>query len=138
MISDDESDQTINAGAFALLHHIARARLSNRKLTVIDATNLQYQARRPFLRMARAHGFPVIALVFELSIESTLENNRRRPKRTVPEHIIAQHVQEMSGALSRLEHEGYEAIWRLDEVGVRAAVFERVSKLNQPGSVQKD
>src|SRR5262245_23970124 len=54
MLVDEEGDQTINASAFALLHHIARARLAAGKLTVIDATNLETRARRPLLRIARA------------------------------------------------------------------------------------
>ncbi|MGH9799116.1 MAG: AAA family ATPase, partial [Blastocatellia bacterium] len=70
MIRDDESDQMINSEAFGLLHHIARLRLQQRRLTVIDATNLQFGARRPLLRMARAYRMPMVAVVFRISLEN--------------------------------------------------------------------
>jgi protein phosphatase len=126
MISDDESDQTINDKTFALLHHIANLRLSVGKLTVIDATNLEFRARRPLLRMARKYRRPVCAMLFEIPIERCLENNRLRPERKVPEHVIVQHEREQAAAIQRLDREGYDRIWRFDEAGVRSAVIRRV------------
>ncbi len=126
-ISDDESDQTVNAAAFALLHQIARTRLSVGKLTVIDATNLQFRARRPLLRMARQYRLPIIAIVFKTTINACLEQNRARSDRFVTEDVIEQHVRELSGALSRIEHEGYARIYLLDETTVNDVVIERTA-----------
>ena len=39
---------------FAVLHLIAEKRLAAGKLTVIDATNVQKEARKPFLELAKS------------------------------------------------------------------------------------
>ncbi|MCI0336342.1 MAG: AAA family ATPase [Acidobacteria bacterium] len=116
MICDDESDQSINREAFGLLHHITRLRLAFRQMTVVDATNLQDQARRPLLRMARACQFPVFAIVFKISLETCLANNRNRPHRLVTEDVISQHTEELPGAMLQLKGEGYQRIFILDEL----------------------
>ncbi len=53
MVCDDEVEQGVNDQAFAVVHAIARARLALRKLVVIDATNVQPEARAPLLELAR-------------------------------------------------------------------------------------
>lgn len=127
LLCDDESDQTVTPAAFGLLHHIARLRLSRRRLTVIDATNLHYRARRPLLRMARAHRTPVVALVFNVSVATCLAHNRARAARLVAEDVIRQHHQELPEVVARLEHEGYAGIYMLDESALHRAAIVRVS-----------
>jgi predicted kinase len=126
MICDDENDQSVNREAFSLLHYIARLRLSSGRLVVIDATNLQYRARRPLLRIARAHQTPLVALVFNLPLEKCLANNLARPDRFVIEDIIREHADELPHAIRHLDREGYEKIYILDELDVRAARVEKV------------
>jgi protein phosphatase len=133
MISDDEADQSVNHAAFALLHHIARARLSVRKLTVIDATNLQSRARRPFRQMARIYRLPLIAIVFNIPLTSCLENNRMRRSRFVIEEVIEKHAGELTAALTRLDREGYERIYLLEKSNVNDVVIERIG-LDSSGS----
>jgi len=125
LICDDESNQEVNPEAFGLLHHITRLRLSLRRLTVIDATNLQYQARRPLLRIARHHQLPVVAIVLKISLETCLSHNRTRPHRSVGEHAIKQHVSELSLAITRLAREGYQSIFLLDEDQIDSVTVER-------------
>jgi len=115
MIADDESDQGVTAAAFSLLHHIARARLEVGRLTVIDATNLQFTARRPLLRMARFFHVPAVAIVLDVSLETCLARNLTRSSRRVNEEVIGQHSQELSSTISRLRHEGYARIYVLSE-----------------------
>ena len=115
LISDDESDQTINAEAFGLLHHIARLRIQQRKLTVIDATNLQFHARRPLLRMARAHQFPIIALVFQVSLETCLIQNQARLERQVNRAVLELHQQQLAETLCRLDREGYSRVYGIEK-----------------------
>jgi predicted kinase len=128
LISDDESNQNINSDAFGLLHHIIRLRLSLGRLTVVDATNLKYQARRPLLRIARHHQLPIIAIVLNPSLKTCLANNRTRPYRSVGEDAIKQHVSELSLALTRLEREGYQSIFVLDENQIDSVMIERKSR----------
>src|ERR1700722_2900824 len=55
LIADDETDQTATADAFDLLHSIASRRLARGRLTVIDATNVQREARTPLVALARKY-----------------------------------------------------------------------------------
>ena len=47
LVSDDENDQTATGDAFDVLHYIARKRLAAGKLTVMDATNIRPEDRKP-------------------------------------------------------------------------------------------
>jgi hypothetical protein len=55
MVSDDENNQAVTNEAFALLHYIAAQRLALGRLTVIDATNVQPEARKPLVELARKY-----------------------------------------------------------------------------------
>ena len=46
LVADDENDQSATTDAFAALHFIAGRRLARAKLTVVDATNVQSEARK--------------------------------------------------------------------------------------------
>lgn len=126
MICDDESDQTINAETFGLVHHIARLRLQQNRLTVIDATNLQFRARRPLLRMARACRLPVVAIVFNLSLENCLSHNLSRPKRQVSREVIELHQQQLAIAQARLNLEGYSGIYVIEKADLPDLVVRKL------------
>src|SRR6187455_3088993 len=53
LVSDDESDQTATNDAFEVLHYLAAKRLARGRLTVVDATNVQPEARKPLVELAR-------------------------------------------------------------------------------------
>src|SRR5512137_1580991 len=53
LVSDDENDQKATADAFEILHFVARKRLAAGRLTVVDATNVQVEARKPLVQLAR-------------------------------------------------------------------------------------
>ncbi len=126
MISDDESDQTINAEAFGLLHYIARLRIQQRKLTVIDATNLQFRARRPLLRMARAHQLPMVAIVFQVSLETCLAQNLARTERQVRRGVLELHQQQLAETLLRLDREGYGQIYVIEKPDFANLVVQKL------------
>src|SRR3954465_12878272 len=66
LVSDDENSQEATTDAFEVLHFIASKRLAAGRLTVIDATNVQPEARRPLVALAwQFHMLPV-ALVLNL------------------------------------------------------------------------
>src|SRR3954452_17256127 len=66
LVADDENDQTATDDAFAVLHAIAARRLARGRLTVIDATNVQPDARKPLLRLARDYHVLPVAIVLNL------------------------------------------------------------------------
>jgi protein phosphatase len=53
LVSNDENDQSATKEAFELLHFILRKRLAAGHLTVIDATNVQPESRKPLVEIAR-------------------------------------------------------------------------------------
>jgi protein phosphatase len=126
LVCDDEGDQSVNRAAFDLLHNIARARLSARRLTVIDATNLETRSRRRLLRIARACRIPAVAIAFNIPLEKCLEQNLTRSERVVKEEVLSYHALQLERAISRLGYEGYARIYRLDEANVNDVAIERI------------
>ncbi len=126
LVCDDESDQSFNGAAFGLLRHIARVRLAARRLTVIDATNLETRARRRLLRIANDHRVPAVAIAFSVPLEKCLERNLMRAERVVAEDVIALHAARFEWAMTRLRFEGYERLYVLDEKSMNDAVIERL------------
>src|SRR5579883_1462190 len=63
LVRDDETDQSATRDAFEVLHLIAAKRLAAGRLTVIDATNVQPEARRPLLAVARQYHCLPVAIV---------------------------------------------------------------------------
>ena len=47
-------------------HAVAAKRLAGRRLTVIDATNVQKEARRPLVTLARAYHCLPVAIVLDM------------------------------------------------------------------------
>ena len=53
LVADDENDQSATPAAFEVLRFIAGKRLAAGRLTVVDATNVQPEARRELVALAR-------------------------------------------------------------------------------------
>ncbi|HLO28951.1 MAG TPA: AAA family ATPase, partial [Anaerolineales bacterium] len=53
LVSDDENNQSVTKEAFEILHFIATKRLAAGRLTVVDATNVQPESRKPLVTLAR-------------------------------------------------------------------------------------
>ena len=66
MVSDDENNQAATKEAFDLLHFIARQRLAAGRLTVVDATNVQPEARQPLVEIAREYHCLPVAIVLDV------------------------------------------------------------------------
>src|SRR5262249_52767499 len=88
VITDDENDQSVTPDAFELLHLTAAKRLAVGRLTVIDATNVQPDARQECLTLARRFHFLPIAIVFDIDEAICLERNAARPDRHIPPRVV--------------------------------------------------
>ena len=66
LVSDDENSQAATKDAFEVLHFIAAKRLVGGRLVVVDATNVQPEARKPLVELARTYHVLPVALVFDL------------------------------------------------------------------------
>jgi protein phosphatase len=64
LVGDDETDQSVTGDAFDLVREIAGKRLKNRKLAVIDATNVRAADRKSWIELARRwHALPVAIVI---------------------------------------------------------------------------
>ena len=111
LVSDDENDQTATKDAFEVLHYIASKRLAAGRLTVIDATNVQPEARKPLVALAREYHVLPVALVFNLSEKLCQERNRERAERDFGPHVIRQQSQQLRRSVRHLKREGFRHIY---------------------------
>ena len=107
LVSDDETDQTATNDAFEVLHFIASKRLAAGKLTVIDATNVQVEARKPLLALAREYHCLTVAIVFNMPTKLCQERNEARPDRNLKPHVVRQQSQQLRRSLRNLKREGF-------------------------------
>jgi len=127
-VADDAEDQTATDAAFELLHTALGLRLARRRLTVVDATNVEAWARGRLLAVARRHGRPAAAIVFDLPLEVCLERNLLRGDRRLPEAAIRRQHARMRASLKALAGEGFEPVWVISSAAaVDAARPERSS-----------
>jgi protein phosphatase len=113
LVSDDENDQAATNDAFEVLHFIARKRLAAGKLTTIDATNVQPDARKPLVALAREFHVLPVAIVFDLPDKLCHERNRNRANRDFGPHVVRSQVQQMRRSLRGLEREGFRHVFVL-------------------------
>lgn len=126
LVSDDENSQEATKDAFELLHFIASKRLAAGKLTVIDATNVQPEARKPLVQLARQYHCLPVAIAFKLPEKVCQERNRERTDRNFGSHVIPQQYQAMRRSLSALDREGFRHTFVMDSIEeVDAAFIER-------------
>lgn len=110
LVSDDENDQTATKEAFEVLHFIARKRLAAGRLTVIDATNVQPDSRKPLVALAREFHVLPIAIVFDFPEKVCQERNRNRPNRDFGSHVVRNQAQQLRRSLRGLEREGFRGV----------------------------
>jgi protein phosphatase len=126
LVSDTESDQAATNDAFEVLHFIAAKRLAAAKLTVVDATNVQVEARKPLVALARQYHCLPVAIVFNLPEKICQERNRGRLDRDFGPHVVRQQQQQLRRSLRGLEREGFRHIYAFaSPEEVDAAEIER-------------
>ena len=94
-ISGSAADQSVSRAAFKALHAALGRRLRDRRLTVVDATNLTSAARAALVTRAAAAGIPAIAIVLDLPEQIVLARNAARRDRVVPEDVVRRHLAEL-------------------------------------------
>lgn len=114
MVADNENDMTANQTAFEVLHYIAEKRLSIGKLTVIDATNVQADARKPLIALAREQDCLPVAIVLKLPEKICWERTRIRPDRDFPRHVLKRQFSQFRRSLRYLKKEGFRHVYTLE------------------------
>ena len=126
LVSDDENNMAATAAAFRVLHSIAGERLQSRRLTVIDATSVDPESRKPLVALARKHGCVPVAIVFDLPVEVSVERNRGRGGRNVDGRVVRRQNGLLRRSMDGLEDEGFHDVYRLDSsAAVEAATVVR-------------
>jgi protein phosphatase len=113
LVSDDENAQTATKDAFEVLHFIARKRLAAGRLTVVDATNVQPEARKPLVALAREFHVLPVAIVLNLPEKLCHERNQNRPDRQFGPHVVRNQSQQLRRSLRGLEREGFRHVFTL-------------------------
>ncbi len=113
LVSDDENDQAATADAFDVLHYIAGKRLAAGRLTVVDATSVQPQARRPLVALAREHDVLPVAIVFDLPERLCIERNAARPDRPFGAEVVRRQSDQLRRGLKGLQREGFRTVHML-------------------------
>jgi protein phosphatase len=107
LVSDDETDQSATTDAFEVLHFIAAKRLAAGKLTVIDATNVQADARKSLHALAKEYHYLSAAIVFNLPAKLCQERNDARPDRDFKPHVVRNQTSQLRRSLRGLKREGF-------------------------------
>ncbi|HEY5628998.1 MAG TPA: AAA family ATPase, partial [Candidatus Limnocylindrales bacterium] len=117
----DPGDQRATAPAFAALHRAVRRRLALGLLTVVDATSVRAEDRRPLLRAAAEARIPAVAIVLDLPEGVVLTRNEARGPTAVPELAVRRHLARLRASLH--------------EPGLGAEGFGQVVVLRDPAAV---
>ena len=126
MVSDDANDQSATSDAFAVLNFIAAKRLQAGRLTVIDATSVQPEARKPLVGLAREHDCLAVAIVLNMPESLCHARNRERPDRSFGRRVVRRQVQQLKRSLRRLRREGFRHVFVLNSPEeVEAVTIER-------------
>jgi predicted kinase len=126
MVADDENALDVNREAFDVLQKIASTRLKLRRLAVIDATNVQADARKPLIQLARDNDVLAVAIVFDLAEGLLQERSRHRADRDLLPHVIRNQSNDLRRSLRNLQREGFRYVHVLrSPEEVDAVVIER-------------
>ncbi|MGH7132032.1 MAG: polynucleotide kinase-phosphatase [Phycisphaerales bacterium] len=112
-VSDDDNNQEATGDAFDVLHYVARKRLTRGLLTVVDATNVQAEDRRPLVMLAREFHCLPVAIVVDTPEQVCHDRNRTRADRSFGPHVIRNQKSALHRGLRGLEREGFRHVFVL-------------------------
>jgi len=114
LVADDENDQSATPEAFALLHYLVGLRLKRGLLTVIDATNVQPEARKTLVQLARDYHVLPTAIILDVPDRLAEDRNRQRAERQhMGRHVVPQQRQQLRRSLKTLKQEGFRHVYHL-------------------------
>ncbi len=135
LVSDDENSQAATKDAFEVLHFVAAKRLARGRLTVIDATNVQPESRKPLVQLAKTYHCLPVAIVLNPPERVCHDRNRDRGDRSFGSHVVRQQRSQLKRSLKALKREGFRHIFVMDSVeAIESASVERVPLWNDKRS----
>jgi protein phosphatase len=131
LVADDENDQAATPAAFEVLNYIAGKRLAAGRLTVVDATNVQPDARRSLVEVAKEHDVLPVAIVLDVPQSVCLERNANRADRNFGSAVIRRQRDQLRRGLRGLKHEGFRYVYLLHGVDeIETATVTRTKLFN--------
>lgn len=120
LVSDDENDQGATADAVRLLLAVLDVRLRRGLTSVVDATNVEPDARRPLLALAATYDMPAVAIVIATPLSLCQTRNAARPGprgsarwgRRVPADVVEAQDRQLRASIPRLCDEGFVEVIR--------------------------
>jgi protein phosphatase len=128
LVSDDENDQAATGDAFDVLQYVVGKRLARGRVAVVDATNVQVEARAPLVELAREHDVLPVAIVLKLPEDVCHARNRDRPDRAFGPHVVRNQMSQLRRGLRGLEREGFRYVYTLES----PAQVDAVEIVRQP------
>ena len=133
LVADDENDQSATPAAFEVLRFIVGQRLKAGRLTVVDATNVQPEARRDLVLLAREYDVLPVAIVLDLPERLCAERNAQRPDRDFGPHVIRRQRQQLRRYLKGLPREGFRTVHVLHTPDEVQAATMPMTRRSTPG-----
>ena len=131
LVSNDPNDQASTPAAFEALHFVIGKRLDAGLLTVVDATNVQPEARRSLITLAREHDVLPVAVVLDVPQAVCVERNAARPDRSFGASVVKRQHDQLRRSLKHLGKEGFRRVHVLSGAEeVATATFVREPLLN--------
>ncbi|MEX2557784.1 MAG: polynucleotide kinase-phosphatase [Actinomycetota bacterium] len=126
LVSDNENDQGATNAAFEVLHFIVAKRLDAGKLAVVDATNVQPEARKSLIALAKQSHALSVAIVLDVPEAVCTERNATRADRDFGTHVLRNQRGQLRRSMKGLRREGFHKVFTLDGVEeIDAATIER-------------
>ena len=98
---------------------------------MVDATNVQAEARKPLVEKARAHDVLPVAIVLDLPEKVCAQRNAQRAERPFGERVLRRQHDQLRRSLRSLKREGFRHIWVLKTPEeIDSAVITRVRMYN--------
>ncbi len=114
-----------------MLHFIAGKRLEAGRLTVVDATNVQRDARRQLMDLARSHDVLPVAIVLDVPESVCVRRNADREDRAFGAAVVRRQRDQLRRSLRGLRKEGFRTVHVLRGVEeIEAARISRERLLN--------
>jgi protein phosphatase len=135
LVSDDENSLAATNDAFDVLHFVAAKRLAAGRLTVVDATNVKPEDRKPLIELARQYHCLPVAMVLNVAERICQDRNTVRTDRKLGNHVAHRQMQNLRRSLRGLEREGFRHVLILTTPEeADAIVLERVPLYNNKKS----
>src|SRR6185312_12223659 len=114
LVSDDENSLDATNDAFDVLRYVVGKRLARGLLTVVDATNVQAEARAPLVELAREHDVLPVAVVLRVEEEICHARNAGREDRNFGPHVVRNQSIHLRRSVRGLGREGFRYVHVLE------------------------